>query len=144
MTSLVQDLVDEPVSAHFVPDPRLDDGVTDPVFGQVRRGRMNGLWAIENPALGYAQLTGGARVVTSVGDGSVCNTRVWFRRSARRHVDLGGHRYTLSQTWFRRARLLRDGSPVGWIRRTRTYEVIRWADPADRASILVGHLLASC
>jgi hypothetical protein len=147
----------EKVSAidEFIPDPQLPDGAADPVFGPVQHGWIHGLWTIRNPALGTAQVTDGARVVTARGDGFLTSNTGFFRRKVSdRRVDLGGVRYTFHHTSWRRARLLRNGVPIGWLRRvhtgryfhggwTWTYEVTRWAEPADATAAAVGHLLAS-
>src|ERR1700712_4485424 len=134
----------------FVPNPAQPGGSADPVFGQVRQGWLNSMWPIENPRLGLAQLTGGSRLVTPFGDGVVSESRGWFRRrSPDRHLALGDHRYSPHHTSLRRAKLLRDGAAIGWLRRThtgrlfhggwlRTYEVVRWGDQPDPAGVAIG------
>jgi hypothetical protein len=141
--------------AEFIPDPQLPDGAADPVFGPVQHGWIHGLWTIKNPALGTAQVTDGARVVTARGDGFLTSNTGFFRRKVSdRHVDLGGIRYTFHHTSWRRAKLLRNGEPIGWLHRVHagryfhggwkwTYEVTRWAEPTDATAAAVGHLLAS-
>jgi hypothetical protein len=143
------------VTDTFFPNQRRPEGVVDPVFGRVQYGTLNRMRAVSGAQIGVAQLTDGARVVTRNGDGSISNSRGYFRRRcADRHVDLGGHRYTLHHTSLRRAQLLRDGTPICWLRGTRggrffhggtfrTYEVLRWADAKDPAAAAVAHLLAS-
>lgn len=139
----------------FIPNPASPNGVSDPVYGHVRQGWRHSMWAIGNPQLGVAQLTGGSRIVTDHGDGSLSNAAGWLRRLSRtRHVDLQGHRYTLRHVSPRRSKLLRDGTTIGVLRGTqaiglfhsgpaRSYEIVRWTDEADPAGIAVGHLLAS-
>src|SRR3978361_632400 len=104
----------------YVVDPRLPYGSDDPVYGRVQQGSVHGMWAVQNPVLGIAQLTDGARIVTPTADGSVWESAGFFRRRTRdRHVDLDGRRYTLHHTSLRRAELLRGGVPVCWLHRTR-------------------------
>lgn len=143
------------VADTFVPDEREPEGILDPVFGRVQYGTMNLMRAVCGPQIGVAQLTDGARVVTPDGDGSISTTPGYFRRrSADRHVRLGGRHYTLHHTSVRKAQLLRDGVAVCWLRSARggrffhggtfrTYQVLRWADAPDREPAAVAHLLAS-
>jgi hypothetical protein len=141
----------------FVPDARQPEGVLDPVFGLVYRGSLHGLWAVTGPGIGLAQLTGGARVVTSEGDGTFSQSGGRLRgRAQERHVDLAGQRFTLHQTSPRRAQLRRDGVPVCWLRvvraggfglfgqaKARSYAVEAWADEPSRTAAAIAHLLAS-
>jgi hypothetical protein len=143
------------VTDTFFPNRRQPEGVVDPVFGRVQHGTMNRMRTVSGTQIGVAQLTDGARVVTRHGDGSISKSRGYFRRRcADRHVDLGGHRYTLHHTSLRRAQLLRDGTPICWLRSARggrffqggtfrSYEVLSWADTKDPAAAAVAHLLAS-
>ncbi|HEX4015168.1 MAG TPA: hypothetical protein VHX15_00385 [Frankiaceae bacterium] len=140
----------------FVPDVRHPAGVDDPLFGVVRRGSVHGMWAVRGPGIGLAQLTGGSRVVTSGGDGTLSRSGGRLRRRAQdRHVDLAGQRYTLHQTSPRRAQLRRDGVPICWLRSVRiasrarfgrslpSYRIVAWAEPADPTAAAIAHLLAS-
>jgi hypothetical protein len=137
----------------FVPDARHPEGVVDPVFGLVHRGSVHGLWAVSGDGIGLAQLTGGARVVTEQGDGTLSASGGRLRgRAQDRHVDLAGQRFTLHQTSLRRGQLRRDGVPVCWLRSVctgrlgrglRSYAVLQWADPVDRVAGAIVHLLAS-
>ena len=144
------------IADEFVPDARQPEGVLDPVFGLVQRGSVHGLWAVSGPGIGLAQLTGGSRVVTPDGDGTLSGSggRV-RRRGPDRHVDLAGQRFTLHQTSPRRGQLRRDGVPICWLRTVRlarprrfgrsgrSYEILQWADPPDRTAAAIAHLLAS-
>ena len=78
------------IADEFVPDARQPDGVLDPVFGLVQRGSMHGLWAVNGPGIGLAQLTGGSRVVTPSGDG--------IALAVRRPAAAAGPR-TVTSTW---------------------------------------------
>ncbi len=141
----------------FVHDPRQPEGVCDPAFGPVHRGFVHGLWAVFGPGIGLAQLTGGARVLTARGDGTLSHSGGRLRgRAQDRHVDLAGQRYTLHQTSPRRGQLRRDGVPVCWLRAVgkgrlgafgkghqRSYEILGWADPPDATAAAIVHLLAS-
>lgn len=141
----------------FVHDSRQPDGVLDPAFGQVHRGFVHGLWAVNGPGIGLAQLTGGTRVLTAHGDGTLSYSGGRLRgRAQDRHVDLAGQRFTLHQTSPRRGQLRRDGVPVCWLRAVgkgrfgafskvsqRSYEILHWADPLDRTAAAIAHLLAS-
>jgi hypothetical protein len=117
---------------------------------------VHGLWAVSGPGIGVAQLTGGSRVVTPHGDGTLSKSGGRLRRRGQdRHVDLAGQRYTLRQTSLRRAQLRRDGVPICWLRTVRigrprpfgrgvrSYEVVLWVDPPDRTAGAIAHLLAS-
>jgi hypothetical protein len=141
------------IADEFVPDARQPAGVLDPVFGLVQRGSVHGMWAVSGPGVGLAQLTGGSRVVTPSGDGTLSKSGGRLRRRGQdRHVDLAGQRFTLHQTSPRRAQLRRDGVAICWLRTvrfghlkrsTRSYEILQWADPPDRTAAAVAHLLAS-
>jgi hypothetical protein len=145
------------VADEFVPDARQPEGVLDPVFGLVYRGSVHGMWAVSGPAIGLAQLTGGARVVTSEGDGTLSQSGGRLRgRAQDRHVDLAGQRFTLHQTSPRRAQLRRDGVPICWLRAVRTarigrfgrgssrsYTIDGWVDPPSSTAAAIAHLLAS-
>jgi hypothetical protein len=144
------------IADEFVPDARQPAGVLDPVFGLVQLGSVHGLWAVRGPGIGLAQLTGGSRVVTPNGDGTLSKSGGRLRRRGQdRHVDLAGQRYSLRQTSPRRAQLRRDGVPICWLRTVRgerpgrlarcirSYEIVRWADPPDRTAAAIAHLLAS-
>ncbi len=142
------------VADEFVPDARQPEGVVDPVFGPVYRGSVHGMWAVSGPAIGVAQLTGGARVVTSDGDGTLSRSGGRLRgRAQDRHVDLAGQRFTLHQTSPRRAQLRRDGVPICWLRAVRkgrfgrgcarSYTIDGWVDPPSRTAAAIAHLLAS-
>ena len=152
---MISPLITAAPEGTFVIDPRLPEGAPDPVFGHVHQGWLHGMWAVQNPVLGVAQLTDGARVVTPTVDGSVWDAPGFFRRRAsNRHVDVGGHRYTLHHTSLRKAQLKRDGVAICWLQRVRTgrfwhggwirtYEVEHWSNRADRTGAAVAHLLAS-
>ncbi len=144
------------IADEFVPDARQPAGVLDPVFGVVLCGSLHGLWAVRGSGIGFAQLTGGSRVVTPGGDGTLSRSGGRLRgRAQDRHVDLAGQRYTLHQTSPWRAQLRRDGVPVCWLRAvrvagpgrfgrcTRSYAIGQWADPPDRTAGAIAHLLAS-
>ena len=142
------------IADEFVPDARQPEGIDDPVFGQVQWGSVHGMWAVNGSGIGLAQLTGGARVVTPYGDGTLSESGGrWRGRARERHVDLAGQRFTLRQTSPRTAQLRRDGVPVCWLRavckgrigraRARSYTIVEWADPPDPKAAAITHLLAS-
>ncbi len=142
------------IADEFVPDARQPEGVLDPVFGLVQRGSVHGMWAVSGAGIGLAQLTGGSRVVTAHGDGTLSGSTGRLRRRAQdRHVDLAGQRFTLHQTSPRRAQLRRNGVPICWLRAvrkgrfrlgsSRSYEILQWAAPPDRTAAAIAHLLAS-
>jgi hypothetical protein len=147
------------IADEFVPDARQPEGVLDPLFGLVQLGSMHGLWAVNGPGIGLAQLTGGSRVVTPDGDGALSQSGGRLRgRAQDRHVDLSGQRFTLHQTGPRSAQLRRDGVPICWLRavrggffrrgKARSYEVLFWAETPQgtsprRVAGAIVHLLAS-
>ena len=134
------------IADEFVPDARQPAGVLDPVFGVVLYGSVHGLWAVRGSGIGVAQLTGGSRVVTPEGDGTLSTIRWPSARagagSSRRprwaalHVapDVAAARPAAPR---RRAGLLAargsDREPRdGYGRCTRSYAIVQWADPPDR------------
>ncbi len=144
------------IADEFVPDARQPGGVLDPVFGLVQRGSVHGMWAVSGPGIGLAQLTGGSRVVTRGGDGTLSRSGGRIRlRAQDRHVDLAGQRFTLHQTSPRRAQLRRDGVPICWLRSVRvgspgrirrcarSYEIVQWTERPDRTAAAIAHLLAT-
>ncbi len=140
--------------AHFRDDA--SGSAADPVFGVVYSGWLDGMRAVGNADLGIAQLTDGARVITPYGDGVLTTSRRYLPRAFERQICIGDHRYSLRQTIPGRARLMRDGVAIGWLRRRpssllphhrrqgmRSYRIVRWSEQADRAGALTGHLLAA-